>query len=88
MRSDRQSGYGCGQAKYFPQAGRSVSDHSLQLNAEMNGRSILSDRNFLLSNAKDFRDLAALAAARGEDDVRDELLRMPADCEEKAAQEG
>ena len=46
--------------------------------------SLISDREFLLRNAKDFRDLAA---ACGDDAIRDELLRMAVDCEEKAARE-
>lgn len=59
----------------------------LQLKAEMDGgRAVfrpISDREFLLLNAKDFRDLAATC---DQDSVRAELLRMAADFERKAAE--
>jgi hypothetical protein len=57
-----------------------------QLKAEMDGgRAALppiSDREFLLLNAKDFRDLAATCDEKA---IRAELLRLAADFEDKAA---
>ena len=59
---------------------------AMEVKAEMDGgsSSSISDRDFLLRNAKDFRDLAASC---GDEGMRNELLRMAADCEEKAVQE-
>lgn len=63
---------------------------ALEVKAEMDGGgfSSISDREFLLRNAKDFRELADMSAANGHDDIKDELLRMAADCEKKAAEAG
>lgn len=60
---------------------------ALQVKAEMDGGgpAAISDREFLLRNAKEFRDLAEVSAANGENEIKDELLRMAADCERKAA---
>jgi len=55
-----------------------------QLKADMDGEPSNSDREFLLRSATELRDLAA---ACGDDGMRDELLLMAADCEKKAAKE-
>jgi hypothetical protein len=69
-------------AKHF----RAVGE---QLKAEMEGGRAafppISNQEFLLLNAKDFRDLAATC---GEEAIRAELLRMAADFEQKAAEAG
>jgi hypothetical protein len=55
-----------------------------QLKADMDGEPSISDREFLLRSATEFRELAASC---GDDGMRDELLLMASDCERKAAKE-
>ena len=61
-----------------------------QVKAEMDGRdpASISDREFLLRNAKEFRHLSDLSAASGQNHIKDELLRMAVECESEATEEG
>jgi hypothetical protein len=57
-----------------------------ELKFEMDGTALppMSDREFLLRHAKDFRDLAT---ALHEEDIRAALLRMAKEFEQKAAED-